>query len=119
MDLAHRHLSGWKRLAIIASVLWVIGAGYISREHDLDRAADAAILADHICEQHADLEKGGDDYRPCRVEFDAAWRLNLADSWWNAAFVAFAPLTFFWLFGYGVRGAWRWVLRGFREGAPS
>lgn len=108
-------LTGWKRIAIVASVLWSIGAGYASREHDLNRATNAAELAEHTCERFADLEPAG-DYRPCHAEFDTAWRLQLADSWGSAAVMAFAPLPFFWLVGYGVRGTWRWVRRGFQEG---
>jgi hypothetical protein len=101
-------INGWKRIGIIASVVWILGAGahtFNVVDNDLIKTASALTLS---CEEaqnwrwSAECDKRSTDY--------------LAESsyilWIDVAVVAFVPVPLGWGFTYLVLFLVRWVKRG-------
>src|SRR5271169_7182927 len=111
-------LSGWKRIGIIASVAWVLGAGVHTYDLEINRASDL------IADTHVRCDGSLPDYRQNEVAYEAAFRqcnkeaedslaLATRDARLSAALVAFIPVPFGWGFVYLVFFLVRWVKRGF------
>src|SRR5271168_1763380 len=110
-------LSGWKRLGIVVSVLWGVGA-YI---HTVNAKSDsdmrfAGAITDSCLERNGGQEIGdneclkrGEQYVIRMLPFDRE----------EAAFVALAPIPLGWGFVYLVLFVVRWVKRGFSEARNS
>ena len=107
-------LSGWKRIGIVASVVWVIGAGIYTFQAASDEDMRVAGEITQVCsDSHrvrgvADNEclKRGEDYAVEMLPYEKL----------EAALVALVPVPFGWGFVYLVLFVVRWVKRGFSEG---
>jgi hypothetical protein len=101
-------VNGWKRIGIIASIAWILGAGVISLNvFDNARIKSASQLT-LDCEKppsggSAFCDKLGTDYLAGRN----------SGQWIGVAFVAFVPIPLGWGFTYLVLFLVRWVKRGF------
>jgi hypothetical protein len=111
-------LSGWKRIGIIASVVWILGAGVHTYDSEIDRASD--LIADtHVrCDSNLpDSFKNERAYeaafRQCNKKAEDSLALAIGDARLSAAIVAFVPVPFGWGFVYLVLLLLRWVKRGF------
>lgn len=104
-------LNGWKRIGIIASVVWIVGAGYytVIATSDADAKFASGIRLD--CETYipagiatlAECDKRGDDWLK---ETASSERIE-------AASVALVPVPLTWGFTYLVLFLVRWVKRAF------
>ncbi|MGB9233158.1 MAG: hypothetical protein WCC04_02010 [Terriglobales bacterium] len=104
-------LSGWKRAGIIASVVWILGAGFTTLV-----VANNRTMAFHrvLVEQcMAPPNDWGDTYRACLKDADDYSMKMLPSQRTEAALVAFVPVPFGWGFSYLVLFLVRWVKRGF------
>jgi hypothetical protein len=118
-------LSGWQRVGIIASVLWALGAGLVTRIHDARHAQQEYEFVYNTCidqkrAQQADSTKplSKETVSECQKEGGELYQLVLASSWENVAIVALVPIPLGWLLVYAVVWIWRWVRRGFNIPSP-
>ncbi|HEV2417183.1 MAG TPA: hypothetical protein VGX94_05230 [Terriglobia bacterium] len=111
-------LNGWKRIGIIASVAWILGAGMYTYESGLDSAVGLGTVMSQSCDQGRDrVERSGSDWerewRECRKNGDEAVSLGVTNAEISAALVAFVPVPLGWGFAYLVLFLMRWVRCGF------
>ncbi len=111
-------LNGWKRIGIVCSVLWILGAGFYTLKTTSDRDIRSAV---HITQSCIDAHNGqevGDNECLKRGE-DYAVRLTPGERW-EAAIVAFVPVPLAWGFIYLTLFLVRWIKRGWlvRESIP-
>lgn len=104
-------LNGWKRIGIIASVVWILGAGLYTNGalQESDRKAATAISLD--CESY--IAKGITSLAECDKRSGDYLAGTYSREWMAAALVAFVPVPFGWGFVYLVLFLVRWVKRGF------
>ena len=115
-------LGGWQRIGIVASVLWILGAGLAMRSHDVSNAQKQYEFAYSTCidqkrAQRADPTKplATEIVSVCHKEGIDLYQLFLENSWGNVASVALVPIPITWLLAYMIIGIWRWVRRGFQS----
>lgn len=101
----HR-LNRWQRLGIVASILWVMGAGFYSLENSAEQAVAFAQAVSNSCHETNDPNVD------CAAEFDDAFHSNDSNTWPLAAMVAFLPIPFAWLFAYVAIWTTRWIRAG-------
>jgi hypothetical protein len=84
----------WRRLGVVLSVLWVLGSGMWSMNHDANRASDNMDFLVKVC---VDAENNGVKYgeRLC-PEAGEVYASDMAQQWPDAAIIAFVPLPFAW-----------------------
>ena len=109
-------LNGWKRIGIIASVLWILGAGSHTYDSEIDRFS-GIIASTHVqCDSNL-AGKTGDawatGFNECDKEADDSLALVLSEARLDAALVALVPVPMGWGFTYLVLFLARWVRRGF------
>jgi hypothetical protein len=105
-------LNGWQRLGIVLSVVWAIVGGLYTRHADVKSASDMYILTYRSCMDAGEGQPGFDG-SDCTKRAERMWDIWLKGGWLNAAFVALAPIPFFWLIAYAIVGLVRWIRRGF------
>jgi hypothetical protein len=102
--------SGWKRLGIIVSVAWILGAGIYTLITTNDADIETASGLTLSCEAaqngrgSAECDKRSTDYL---AEVGPSEQIK-------AALVAFVPVPFGWGFAYLIIFLVRWVKRGFQ-----
>ena len=105
-------LNGWKRIGILASVAWVLGAGLHTLNVEGRRHSE--FVADRVtsCE---------DSYSAinCDRYFDSSAEIKeqLLIEWQDAVIVAFSPIPFAWGSIYLIIFLLRWLKRGFQLAA--
>ncbi len=106
-----RRLSGWHRIVIILSFLWVLGAGFYQRNADIRNAGEFSKLSYNICAEGERIRQQRDpNYSgSCVEKAGTDYQIWLEGSWGNVAFVAFAPIPVAWMLVYLVLGIVRWV----------
>ena len=105
-------LGGWQRIGIVASVVWVLGAGLVTRIDDVRSAQSGSNLSYEVCMDNLKGQRHA-DFSECRDEAWKAYKVYIEHSWGNVAIVAFGPLPFFWLIAWVIRATYRWIRRGF------
>jgi hypothetical protein len=132
-------INGWKRIGIIASVIWVIGAGMFTLNVLGKKASDsyafwygecmkvrddAAQSARERCSKQLDESACNDIYDKehpdnCAATTPDAYRPEVVSAQWTAAaVVGFLPIPFAWGFVYLAVFLVRWVKRGFTGARP-
>ena len=109
-------LNGWKRIGIVVSVVWILGAGVHTYDSEIDRASEF-IASTHIaCDSYL-MGKTGDawttGFNECNKQADDSLALALTNARLEGAFVALVPVPLGWGFTYLVLFLVRWVRRGF------
>jgi hypothetical protein len=109
-------LNGWKRLGIIASVVWILGAGTHTYDSEIDSDSDF-IASTHVKCDSDQVGKTGGDYtaafNECNKLAADSLALAISNDRFNAALVAFVPVPLGWGFADLVLFLVRWVKRGF------
>jgi hypothetical protein len=104
-------INGWQRIGIIASVAWVLGAGFHTLDSEQNNATERVVTVIQSCESVHDASRNcdaeGDKFIPTWSNGD------LQQEWAWAAIVAFVPLPLAWGAVYLVLFLIRWVRRGF------
>lgn len=109
-------LHGWQRVGIVASVIWVLGAGLAQHASDLDRAAAAADMAVMVCQEGPWSKYATEDLKKPNCwgnEWERAFNAALIGKWDRMAVVAFVPVPIGWLIVYLLVWIGRWVRSGF------
>jgi hypothetical protein len=103
-------LDGWKRIGIVASVVWAVGA----YAHTFDVQSESDIhMSTILTESCIDANHGSDPGDKCSKEGDQELRDQYHYEVEDAALVALVPIPFGWGFVYLVLLTFRWIKRGF------
>lgn len=105
-------LNGWKRIGIIASIAWILGAG-LHRHGVVQRRYSEMDVEDTLnCEKWL---AGLPDIKHCDwyISDPAQLKAQAEDAWFEAALVGFTPVPLGWGFAYLILFLVRWVKRGF------
>jgi hypothetical protein len=110
-----RRLSGWQRIGIILSCVWVLGAGFYQRNADIRAADEFSHLSFNICTEREHIRQQRDPNYSGNCVEDAVtdYQIWLEGSWGNVAFAAFVPIPVAWMLAYLVLAIARWVSAGF------
>jgi hypothetical protein len=110
-------MNGWKRIGIIVSVVWILGAGIYADDSEIDRAsrfiASTHVQCDNDLTVYKDLNAGDAAFQRCNKTADDALALAINNARLDAAFVALVPVILGWPFIYLLLFVVRWVKRGF------
>jgi hypothetical protein len=108
-------LNGWKRIGIIASVVWILAAGVHTYDSEIDRANDYITSTFLNCESN--WVGTGDAYEKhidrCEKIENESLALALTSARLDGALVALIPVPLGWGFAYLILFLVRWVKRGF------
>jgi len=114
-------ISGWKRIGIIASVVWIFGAGTytLNTTSDADSKAAARLTTD--CDATLPPNHTQAQYDHCNsLSMDPHQiHAQLSDEWVTAGVVAFVPVPLGWGITYLILFLVVWVRRGFTNGNQS
>jgi hypothetical protein len=109
-------LSGWKRIGIVASILWILGAGAHTYDSEMSSSSDM-IASIHVeCDSNLAGMTGEDRtaaFDKCNKEAEDSLARALTNARLTAAFIAFVPVPLGWGFAYLILFAIRWIRRGF------
>ena len=111
-------LSGWKRLGIVLSVLWILGA-WVKLDNDIGIWADKSAKTIYgLCMGNA---KTGPDFDKCwqdqiddKRKFRSDWSQPV-DKVLTLVIYFIAPITMSWLFVYVCIWTFKWVRAGFKK----
>jgi hypothetical protein len=114
-------LGGWAKIGIVASVLWVLGAGTATHIDEARRANEMYRITFDDCTNHMPrpLPSSAEELLSCYEKARISRKFAIERSWDNAAFAALAPLPLFWLIAWGIRAVYRRVRRGFASPTHS
>jgi len=108
-------LSGWKRIGIVISVMWIVGSVFFYTPESNLRTL---ITDAHVqCDELRGNTKAGFD--ACNKEADDAFAKIRPTERLELAIVAFVPVPLGWGFVYLVLFVVRWVKSGFQAGQSS
>jgi hypothetical protein len=103
-------LNGWKRIGIVASVMWVLGAYTHAFNSEYDSTIKTSTLLSQDCFERAD---GQGEWQLCQKQQDEyIAAVYPAEVKWAALF-ALVPVPLGWGFVYLVLFIVRWVRHGF------
>jgi hypothetical protein len=106
-------LNGWKRIGIIASVVWILGAGAYTYDSQID-SASKIIASTHVeCDSNLTSETRVTGFDECNKEASDSLGIAYKNAWIAAAILAFVPVPLGWGFTYLILFLVRWVRRGF------
>ena len=109
-------LNGWKRLGIIASVAWILGAGFHTYTSEMESASKGASFTHVVCDENL-AGKTGDAWKKgfdeCNRQADELLSVGVSNARMDAASVAFVPVPLGWALAYLILFLARWVRRGF------
>ena len=104
-------LGGWQRIGVVASVVWIVGAGGCQYLQDAKAAHSTAFVLGELCLHRAGGDK--DAIRSCIDQEIQIRRILMDQSEWKleVTFLAFVPLLIGWPVGYL---ALKWIRAGFQ-----
>lgn len=103
------NLNGWKRIGIVASVVWILGAGVHTLNVESEAVSQTAANLTLNCEQAHDVLRGTE----CDARGKDYIAENLSYARIDAAIVAFIPVPVGWGFISLILFLVRWIKRGF------
>lgn len=109
-------INGWKRIGIIASVVWILGAGAHTYDSEIDSASEGITSIRVACDSSlADKTGNARDigFNECNKQANEMLVEANTNAWFSAALFAFVPVPLGWGFAYLVLFLARWVRRGF------
>jgi hypothetical protein len=108
-------LNGWKRIGIIASVVWILGAGEYTCDSEYDHASFSIASTHFACESVLTTDPIAHEKQVERCDkiADESFASALTNARLAGALVAFVPVPLGWGFTYLVIFLVRWVRRGF------
>jgi len=106
-----KRLSGWQRLGVVVSVVWLVSSFVWVRWHRYQRDMDIAKEALGLCATSRPNDNWQENFNRCWEENTP---LRKSPFYWPPI-LAFSliPIPLFWLFGWAVLGTTRWVRAGF------
>ena len=109
-------LDGWKRIGIIVSVVWILGAAVLTYDSATDHASEAIASIHVACDSNL-AGKTGDawttGFGECNKQADDSLAEAITNARLTAALFAFIPVPLGWGFVYLILFLVAWVKRGF------
>ena len=110
-------INGWQRIGIVASVVWIVGAGLYTYVSEIDGTAQLRVKVYDDCMISAQGGIGTPDGQPNKLteqcDKNATDVISGIRPRQTAALFAFIPVLLAWGFTYLVLFLVRWVRRGF------
>ena len=111
-------LNGWKRIGIVGSVVWILGAGVYTHSSEMDRSfarigAAAAACDEHDIETVMTPDAREKAFHECEKIADDSLALALSNARFGAAVAALVPVPLGWGLIYLILFLVRWIQRGF------
>ena len=104
-------LSGWQRLGVVLTLIWLAGFVSVNRFWATHKAAANYSYALQACLRHQDVsERLG-----CSQAADAVFNSETKPRWGRLLLAAAWPVPLFWMLGWLAIWAGRWVRDGFEE----
>jgi hypothetical protein len=101
-------LKVWQRLGVVATFLWVLGAGYTQFRIDTDSAAERAQTRFQACSVSIETRQSN-NLTSCLADARSGRATAERGLWSDVALTALAPPLVAWLLVYLVIVVWRWV----------
>src|SRR5690242_2663196 len=99
-------LSGWQRIGIGLTIVWIVVAGLYTRNEDVARAENFVNFAYKVCTDSKMISHDA-DLSSCKAEKTKNLAIWMEGSNGNVAFATLAPIPFGWLAGFILIYAWR------------
>jgi hypothetical protein len=109
-------LNGWKRIGIVGSVVWILGAGLYTHDEVVKQISASYVQIDQDCigETGGNVGRSVDVAKCDKIADDYAAQVYHYE-WVEPAIVAFVPVPLGWGFVYLVLFLVRWIKRGFAK----
>ena len=101
----------WRRLGVVATFLWILGAGYTQFRVDTDRAAEGVQNRFQACSVAAE-NRQTDNLASCLAAARAARGTAERGLWTDVPLIALAPPLVAWVLVYLTIFVLRWVWAG-------
>ena len=111
-------VNGWKRIGIIASVVWILGAWIHTFNSVTDSASEAMASIQVRCDSNLAGKTGGawdEGFNECNKQANESLAKANKDARLWATLVAFVPVPLGWGFTYLILFQVGWVRRGFMQ----
>lgn len=109
-------IGGWKRIGIVASVVWMIGgtiAGHLYEVSVLDERSMSSFRLCYESRTQGTNYDGAAALRICSQQSQERRVEAFNGIWVDDIFVALVPVFLGWPAVFALRGMFRWVKRGF------
>ena len=106
-----RRLSGWQRIGVVVSIIWLIGSLIYTVNTQYNNKFVLYSTIYDLCK----MEKNA-DYKRCNEGFEANLKKYLKADWTDLAdlfFISIVPIPVGWLVSWGVIRVYRWIRAGF------
>jgi len=109
-----QRLSRWQIFGLFATILWIVGALYLTYNEASENAQNSSNFAFDTC---TSLQEGkqSTDTASCVQQKQEEYELFMIGTWTNASIAAFFPIPFFWMFGVILLTAYRCFAIGYKE----
>jgi hypothetical protein len=94
-------LSGWQRVGIVLSVVWLLVGGYWGNSMGLHKG-DFAVTQFTVCMENSGSPNNASGV--CLDQFDKDYAGAIKDHWREALIVGIVPIPVAWLLVYGLIG---------------
>jgi hypothetical protein len=110
-------MNGWKRIGIVISVAWFLGAGFYAYNSEIDRASHF-IASNHVqCDSDLTVYKDSNardaGFQRCNERADDALTLAISRARFDGAIAGTVPVILGWPIVYLLLFLVRWLKRGF------
>lgn len=104
-------LNGWYRLAIVATIAWLLG-GFLWFNSMLVEEARSAL--DFVFKNCVDAKSSNNDFdfSDCYSRFSADYEKTIQQGLWISAAASGAVAALAWIFAFLIMGVARWVRAG-------
>ncbi|PPD56339.1 MAG: hypothetical protein CTY10_04605 [Methylotenera sp.] len=100
-------LNRWKRLGVVISVLWALGAAYYERSIQMESGRQILDLQYNAC-----METEKSTFASCWAEMDKDFDVWMKPNWGNIAFIVFAPVMIAWILVFIIFRVYQWIKAG-------
>ena len=94
-------LSGWQRVGVVLSVVWLLAGGYWGNSRALHKG-DFAVTQFAVCMENSRSPDNASGV--CLDQFDRDYAEAIKDHWRDALMVGIVPIPLAWLLVYGWTG---------------
>jgi hypothetical protein len=94
-------LSGWKRVGVVLSVVWLLAGGYWGDSRGLHKG-DFAVTQFTLCMENSRSPDNASGV--CLDQFDKDYAGAIKDHWREALMVGIVPIPVVWLLVHGLMG---------------
>ena len=94
-------LSGWQRVGVVLSVVWLLVGGYWGNSMGLHKG-DFAVTQFTVCMENSGSPDNASGV--CLDQFDKDYAGAIKDHWREALIVGIVPIPVAWLLVYGLIG---------------